>query len=101
MGREALGEMNENGELFANFCAFNDLVILVRQSVQTQGYPQSDMDFISPDGHTALQIRSTSSQFEESGDAAYWTQGRMKQGSRCVGSHHSLSSANNLPSKSS
>ncbi|CAH8455416.1 unnamed protein product [Heterobilharzia americana] len=27
MGREALGEMNENGELFAEFCAFNDLVI--------------------------------------------------------------------------
>ncbi|CAH8643264.1 unnamed protein product [Heterobilharzia americana] len=28
MGQEALGEvMNENGELFAEFCAFNDLVI--------------------------------------------------------------------------
>ncbi|CAH8292472.1 unnamed protein product [Heterobilharzia americana] len=45
MGREALGEMNENGELFAEFCAFNDLVIAVRQCVQAQGYPQSDMDF--------------------------------------------------------
>ncbi|CAH8439139.1 unnamed protein product [Heterobilharzia americana] len=27
MGREVLSEMNENGELFADFCAFNDLVI--------------------------------------------------------------------------
>ncbi|CAH8583468.1 unnamed protein product [Heterobilharzia americana] len=34
MGREALGEvMNENGELFAEFCAFNDLVIGVSQAV--------------------------------------------------------------------
>ncbi len=27
MGREALGDMNENGEVFTDFCAFNDLVI--------------------------------------------------------------------------
>nr|CAH8872198.1 unnamed protein product [Trichobilharzia regenti] len=27
MGREVLGEMNENGELFNAFCAFNELVI--------------------------------------------------------------------------
>ncbi|VDQ13230.1 unnamed protein product [Trichobilharzia regenti] len=26
VGREALGEMNDNGELFSDFCAFNDLV---------------------------------------------------------------------------
>ena len=27
MGTERLGEMNENGVLFADFCAFNELVI--------------------------------------------------------------------------
>ena len=27
MGKEGLGVMNENGELFADFCAQNDLVI--------------------------------------------------------------------------
>ncbi|VDQ00158.1 unnamed protein product [Trichobilharzia regenti] len=27
VGREDLGEMNDNGELFSGFCAFNDLVI--------------------------------------------------------------------------
>ncbi|CAH8661109.1 unnamed protein product [Heterobilharzia americana] len=58
MGREALGEMmSENGELFVEFCAFNDLMIRVRQCVQAQGYSQgSDMDLISPDGHTKNQI---------------------------------------------
>ena len=27
MGKEALGEVNENGNLFFDFCAFNDLCI--------------------------------------------------------------------------
>ena len=27
MGKEGLGEINENGEMFANFCGQNDLVI--------------------------------------------------------------------------
>ena len=27
MGKHGLGTMNENGELFADFCTFNDLVI--------------------------------------------------------------------------
>jgi exonuclease III len=27
MGTQALGDMNENGEMFSDFCAFNDLVI--------------------------------------------------------------------------
>lgn len=27
MGREGLGVMNENGEMFVDFCVFNDLVI--------------------------------------------------------------------------
>ncbi|CAH8512479.1 unnamed protein product [Heterobilharzia americana] len=79
MGREVLGEMNENGELFAEFCAFNDLVIGVRQCVQAQGYPQNDMDSISPDGNTTLKIRSTSSQCEENGDAVYLTQGQEEK----------------------
>ena len=27
MGRHGVGEQNENGELFSEFCMFNDLVI--------------------------------------------------------------------------
>ncbi|CAH8493525.1 unnamed protein product [Heterobilharzia americana] len=55
MSREALGEvMNENGELFAEFCAFNDLVIGIRQCVQARGYPQSERHGFhhSPDTRT-------------------------------------------------
>ncbi|CAH8588939.1 unnamed protein product [Heterobilharzia americana] len=49
MGGEALGEMmNENGEVFADFCTFNQLVIGVRQCVQTQRYSQSEMKLLSP-----------------------------------------------------
>ncbi|CAH8465305.1 unnamed protein product [Heterobilharzia americana] len=66
MGREALGEvMNENGELFAEFCAFNDLVI--GGSV----FKHKDIHkatWISPD---TLKIKSTLSQSQESGDAVY------------------------------
>nr|CAH8838004.1 unnamed protein product [Trichobilharzia regenti] len=53
MGREALGEMNENGELFADFCAFNELVI--GGSV----YKHKDIHkatWVSPDGQTKNQI---------------------------------------------
>ena len=53
MGREALGEMNKNGELFADFCAFNDLVI------GGTVYKHKDIHkakWISPDGHTKKQI---------------------------------------------
>nr|CAH8841048.1 unnamed protein product [Trichobilharzia regenti] len=53
MGREALGEMNDNGELFSDFCAFNDLVI--GGSV----FKHKDMHkatWISSDGNTKNQI---------------------------------------------
>ncbi|CAH8448282.1 unnamed protein product [Heterobilharzia americana] len=45
MGREALGEMNENGELFADFCTFNDLMIGGRVYKHKNIYKASDMDF--------------------------------------------------------
>ncbi|WP_353805840.1 hypothetical protein, partial [Acinetobacter baumannii] len=53
MGREALGDINENGEIFTDFCAFNDLVI--GGSV----FPHKDIHkatWISPDGRTKNQI---------------------------------------------
>ena len=53
MGTEALGNMNENGEMFTDFCAFNDLVI--GGSV----YPHKDIHkatWVSPDGRTENQI---------------------------------------------
>ncbi|CAH8630788.1 unnamed protein product [Heterobilharzia americana] len=98
MGREALGEvMNENGELIAEFCAFNDLVIGVGQCVQAQGYPQSEPHGFhqTPDGHTKNQIDFIPI-------SRKWRCSLLDTRSRRgadVGSHHSLSSARNLPNQ--
>ncbi|CAH8652566.1 unnamed protein product [Heterobilharzia americana] len=96
MGPEALGEvMNENGELFSEFFAFNDLVI--GGSV----FKHKDIHkatWISPGGHTTLKIRLTSSKSQESGDAASLLDTRSRRGAD-VGSDHSLSSARNLPNR--
>ncbi|CAH8462827.1 unnamed protein product [Heterobilharzia americana] len=92
MGREALGEMNENGELFAEFCAFNDLVI--GGSV----FRHKDIHkatWISPDGHTKNQIDFISI-------SRKWRRSLLNTRSRRgadVGSDHSLSSARNLPNQ--
>lgn len=53
MGTQALGEMNENGELFSDFCAFNDLVI-GGSVFQHRGIHKET--WISPDGGTKNQI---------------------------------------------
>ena len=53
MGREGLGTMKENGEMFAEFCVFNDLVI--GGSV----FQHKDIHkgtWVSPDHHTVNQI---------------------------------------------
>ena len=53
MGREGLGTMNENGEMFVDFCVFNDLVI--GGSV----FQHKDIHkgtWVSPDHHTVNQI---------------------------------------------
>ena len=53
MGVQALGEMNENGELFTDLCAFNELVI--GGSV----FPHKKIHkatWVSPDGKTENQI---------------------------------------------
>ena len=53
MDREAFREINENGEFFADFCAFNELVI--GGSV----YKHKDIHkvtWVSPDGRTKNQI---------------------------------------------
>lgn len=53
MGREGLGTMNENGEMFADFCVFNDLVI--GGSV----FQHKDIHkgtWVSPDHRTVNQI---------------------------------------------
>ncbi|CAH8468484.1 unnamed protein product [Heterobilharzia americana] len=57
MGREALGEvMNENGELFAEFCAFNDLVIGGQAVCSSTRISTEPATWISPDGHIKNQI---------------------------------------------
>ena len=53
MGTEALGVINENGEKFTDFCAFNDIVI--GGSV----YQHKDIHkvmWVLPDGRTENQI---------------------------------------------
>ena len=53
MGREGLGQINENGELFADFCSFNNIVIggsLFRHKRIHKA------TWISPDHHTENQI---------------------------------------------
>ena len=70
MGRQGTGEQNENGELFAEFCTFNDLVIggtlfPHRPSIRPRGLPL-----------TARQrIRLTTLPSAESGEGACATSG--------------------------
>ncbi|CAH8583807.1 unnamed protein product [Heterobilharzia americana] len=90
--------MNENGQLFAEFYAFNELAIggEAKRCVQTRGYSRRDMELISPDGHFTLKIRSTLSQCEESGDAVRLLDARSRRRAD-AGLDHSLSSTRNLP----
>jgi hypothetical protein len=46
IGRDGLGQMNENGLLFTDFCALNDLVI--GSLFPQQPHPQSHMDIPRP-----------------------------------------------------
>lgn len=53
MGKHGVGEQNENGEIFTDFCAFNDLVI------GGSLFPHKEVHkvtWISPDGKTGNQI---------------------------------------------
>ncbi len=53
MGKEGIGDINENGELFADFCSHNDLVI------GGTTFPHKDIHkttWISPDTKTRNQI---------------------------------------------
>ena len=53
MGKQALGEMNNNGEMFTDFCSFNELVIggsvFKHKTIHKETW-------ISPDGRTKNQI---------------------------------------------
>nr|KAG5709545.1 hypothetical protein BaRGS_001595 [Batillaria attramentaria] len=47
MGTHGLGQMNENGERFADFCALNQLVIGGKH-LPTQAHPQGHMEIAGP-----------------------------------------------------
>jgi hypothetical protein len=53
MGKQALGVMNENGELFSDFCAFNDSVIAGSIFPHRRIHKAT---WTSPDGRTENQI---------------------------------------------
>ena len=57
MGRHGVGEQNENGELFSEFCMFNDLVI---GGTLFSHKPIHKKTWKSPDGKTENQIDHTS-----------------------------------------
>ena len=53
MGKHGIGEMNENGELFADFCSFNKLVIGGSVFPHKRVHKAT---WVSPDGRTENQI---------------------------------------------
>ena len=53
MGRHGVGEQNENGELFSEFCKFNDLVI---GATLFPHKPSHKKTWKSPDGKTKNHI---------------------------------------------
>lgn len=55
------GDINDNGELLANFFAFHDMVI--RDSMYTQKYIH-DAKYASTEGHTKDQINFVSNSKE-------------------------------------
>ena len=66
MGRHGVGEQNENGKLFSEFCMFNDLVIgvhcfLINLSTKRHGNLQM----------AKRKTRLITSPWTENGDAAY------------------------------
>ena len=68
MGRHGTGEQNENGEIFTEFCTFNDLVIggtlFPHKTIhKTRGFPQM----------AEQRTRLTTSPSGESGDGVYTT----------------------------
>ena len=43
MGNEALGEINENGDIFIDFCAFNDLCFFQLRKIHKATWPSPDL----------------------------------------------------------
>ena len=84
MGKHGIGKMNENGELFADFCSFNKLVI--RGSV----FPHKKVHkatWVSPDNMTMNQIDHIciASKFRRS-----LLDVRVKRGADVASDHHLL-----------
>lgn len=85
MGKQGLGEMNKNCEMFGNFCRMNDLVI---GGTIFPHCPMHKINWRSPDlgtgnqtDHITIQHKRTSERFN-SGNGAD------------VGAHHDLVVAN-------
>ena len=84
MGRHGLGYLNENGERFADLCAFNDLVIGGSIFPHKTIYKATS---ISPDGRSSNQI-------DHIAIARKWRRSlidaRVKKGANVASHHHLL-----------
>ena len=82
MGKHGLGEMNDNGEMFADFCSFNKLVIGGSVFPHKKAHK---VTWVSPDNRTKNQIDHIciSSKFRRS-----LMDARAKRGADIASDHH-------------
>ena len=93
MGKDGLDEMNDNGEMFADFCSFNKLVIGVSVFLHKKGHK---VTWVSPDNRTENQIDHIciSSKFRRS-----LLDVRAKRGADVASDHHLLKGRRRLKLK--
>ena len=87
MEKHGLGEMSVNGELFADFCSFDKLVMTCygRKGFPTQKGPQGDLGFSRQQTGSQIDHICVSSRFRRS-----LLDVRVKRGADVASDHHLL-----------
>jgi len=85
MGKHGVGSINENGELFADFCVLNYQVIGGSIFPHKRHHKTT---WISPDGRT--EIKLTTSLFHVDGGHQCRPDVRVKRGADAASDHHLL-----------